>query len=544
MPVASLAVDATCEQRIEHFQLIQKSCSSSPAKNQFKDLAQLSEHQLVVDCEENFRKNKCDELEKSLSKADQSKIAKCNGPTLCKSTLDQIGRVGLGCVVGGKNFVLGAVDSVLELAKSISESHAAEQECSAGKDNVQTKQTMFALYNDSVPEALRLKIPPEEALGPMRCADIKSRLFDAHTFNVRRLDAEYSVAKKFNKPISQDLEDFSQWQNQRINQAAGVQSDLVGSAKKMLSEMGIKLSCYDEKAVTAMLCEAAITGAVAVVPGSSVLLASRARILKMAGIADKEAKSLRATAALDLQRVAQLSSAERVKEAESVLARALSAPERDALLKAHDVGAGTGRGIVASSDGTIDLARSTYSSADLREKAEILKKAGFSEADREVLMRRGLAGELADAQAARTYANKARLQADKLRIEGKMDEASTSYRSAADSYDAYLNDLKIQKTDRDYWVGAELNSRAGRYDKAAEYLIKSNNSAGSTDKKAQAIFESLRREKEELRITAGRNSGNLGTKKAYEDHLKLIEAVVKSPSLRMGDVWKRELLKP
>lgn len=538
IPALAWSADALCEQRIDQARN-SKACTVSSAKN-FSGIAELVTYQKVQECEQEYKKNKCDELAKNLSKEDQSKIAVCDGKHLCRTLLEKNLRVGIGCAMGGKNFVVGAVDSVLGLAKMISESHAEEVECSTGKDSLQTKTLLFALYNDSVPKALQRKIPPQDALERMRCNQIRSTLFDAHGFSVKKLDAEYEVAMKTKRPISPELAEFHQWQLAQMNKAPGVQSHLLESAKKLLEETGIKLSCYNEAAATAMLCEAVITGAVTFLPGSAALTASRLRLLKLAGLAEKE--TALAGGALNLQKVAALSNSERIVSAEKLLGRPLSEAQKKALIDAHEVGAGTGRGI--SSEVGANGTRSTYSATDLREKADILKNSGFSQAERDLLMREGLAGSLSDTQAAQIYANKARLEADKLRVSGKIKESEATYRGAADSYDAYLKDSRMPKSDRDFAVGAELNARAGRYDKAAEYFIKSKNSAGNADERAQALFESLRRERDELRSIAARNSGAAGTEKAYQDHLKLIEAVVKSPNFRMGEAWKRELLKP
>lgn len=319
-----------------------------------------------------------------------------------------------------------------------------------------------------------------------------------------------------------------------FDKALRVSKSLLEKGKDYLVKQGVKLACFDTKTQAEMICY----GVFSVVnpAGAAGLLAKApklAKILKTAGLAAKEAGAAgkAADAAVDLSRMAKLSNVERVAEAEKLLGRGLSEQQRQALLKAHEVGAETGRGY------------GTYSTTDLKQKADILKAAGFSDAERDQLMRQGVAGLFSDTQKARNFANQARLEADKLRVSGNVKDATTRYRSSADSYEVYMKDAKAAKSERDYLVGAELNARAERYDKAAEYYLQSK-SALRSNEKAEVVFETLRREKDELRVIAAKNRDKPGVQKAYEDHRKLIEAVVNNKSFQLGDAWKRELLKP
>ncbi|WP_374076418.1 hypothetical protein [Bdellovibrio bacteriovorus] len=319
-----------------------------------------------------------------------------------------------------------------------------------------------------------------------------------------------------------------------LDKALQVSKSLLAKGKDYLVKQGVKLACFDTKTQAEMVCY----GVFSVVnpAGAAGLLAKApklAKLLKTAGLAAKEAGATAkaADAAVDLARMAKLSNAERVAEAEKLIGRGLSEQQRQALIKAHEVGAETGRGY------------GTYSATDLKQKADILKTAGFSDTERDQLMRQGVAGLFSDTQKARNFANQARLEADKLRVSGNVKDATTRYRSSADSYEVYIKDAKAAKSERDYLVGAELNARAERYDKAAEYFLQSK-AALRGNEKAEVIFETLRREKDELRVIAYKNKDKPGVQKAYEDHRKLIEAVVNNKSLQLGDAWKRELMKP
>lgn len=313
---------------------------------------------------------------------------------------------------------------------------------------------------------------------------------------------------------------------------AETSKSLLAKGKDYLVKQGVKLACFDAKTQAEMVCY----GVFSVVnpAGAAGLLAKAPKLGKLLKVTGLGAKEVRATeGAVDLARMAKLSNVERVVEAEKAVGRTLTEAQKDAVLKAHEVAADTGRGY------------GSYSAADLKQKSDLLKQAGFSDDEREKLMRQGIAGLYSDTQKARNFSNESRLQADKLRVAGKLPESTKAYRSAADSYEVFIKDAKAAKSERDYWVGASLNAHAERYDKAAEYYIKSKSMAFTkTDQRAQAIFEDLNREKEELRVIAFKNSKNAGAQKAYEDHRKMIEAIVKSPQITFGDAWKRELLKP
>ncbi|WII72776.1 hypothetical protein QJS83_02690 [Bdellovibrio sp. 22V] len=310
-----------------------------------------------------------------------------------------------------------------------------------------------------------------------------------------------------------------------------VTKNLLQKGKDYLAKQGVKLACYDAKTQAEMICY----GVFSVVnpAGAAGLLAKTpklAKLVKVATTAGKETKV--ANGAVDLARAAKLTNAQRVSEAEKLLGRGLSEEQKKALIKAHEVGMDTGRGY------------GTYSPTDLKQKADILRTAGFNEAERDTLMRRGIAGQMSNTQTARAASNKMRLEADKLRVSGDVKGAVSSYRNSADSYEVYIKDPKVQKSERDYLVGASLNAHAERYEKAAEYFLSSKQAITRSDEKAQVIFETLNREKDELRVIAAKNRNNPGVQKAYEDHRKMIEAIVNNPNLKMGDSWKRELLKP
>jgi hypothetical protein len=84
----------------------------------------------------------------------------------------------------------------------------------------------------------------------------------------------------------------------------------------------------------------------------------------------------------------RITDANRSETASELLGRSLSESESAALQEAHEVGRGQ-----AGKDPTRSASIGNYTSEQLRAKTKILRKAGFSDAEASVLLRKGLAGD-------------------------------------------------------------------------------------------------------------------------------------------------------
>lgn len=495
-------------------------------------------------CMETLKSPACQDLFSKMrenGEKPEEKALKCHDQGTLSRAFENYWSFHSGCAVGGWNFVkdtfVGVGTALGEGVAQIVLDHEAEVAATAAcEKDPKGKENLFKQYNSSVPKLLQVQPPAPQVLARANCATVKSVLKMQGL--QKGQEATALVTRKIgmkNPNYTADEQEFMAW-SQGQAQAANI--DLVGMAKARLKEMGVQLECYNTQAAAAMMCEAiAEVATLAGGPVGATLKAAKAKnIMKIAGVGSDASKASSAgravAAAADLEKAAKLSNVERVAAAEKSLGRALTETEKKALIQAHEVGQGTGRGY------------GTYSASDLSEKARLLKGAGFKAEERDVLLRQGLAGSLSDTKVARDFANKTRLSADKMRVQGDIAGSTNEYRKAADSYEVFINDAKAMKSERDYWVGAKLNASAERYDKAAEYFIKTETKTARTDQKASNIFEALRREKDELRVIAARNPGSKSAQKAYEDHRKLIEAVTNSTSLQMSDALKRELLKP
>ncbi|WP_347355770.1 hypothetical protein [Bdellovibrio sp.] len=514
-------------------------CDPNPHK--VKALADVSRNM----CVQTLQSKQCQDLFAKMranGEKPEEKALKCTSQTSLSRAFEASWDYTSGCATGGWTFVK---DSFVSIGTAIGEGAAkivmdmeAEKAANAACEaDPHGKENLFKQYNGSVPKILQVSMPKADVIKKTNCATIKGIL---HLQSVgKKNDALTVIARKRslkNPNFTAEEKEYMNWVQGNAPKSQKI--DLVGMAKARLKEMGIQLECYNSKEAAAMVCEAiAEVASLAGGPAGVALKAAKAKnIMKIAGVAADAEKATVATKAVasaaDLAKAAKLSNKERVLAAEKSLGRNLTDAQEKALIKAHEVGAGTGRGY------------GTYSKADISEKTRILQQAGFSSAERDALLRQGLAGSLSDTRAARDFANKARLEADKLRVSGNIPEATASYRKASDSYEVFLADARAAKSSRDYWVGAKLNASAERYDKAAEYFIKTEQATARSDVKAQNIFEALNREKNELRVIAAKNPGSKSAQKNYQDHRKLIEAVTNYKNFQLGDAWKRELLKP
>ncbi|MEK2689370.1 hypothetical protein [Bdellovibrio sp. GT3] len=451
----------------------------------------------------------------------EGKVLKCKSTEGLARNLEESWSYTSGCAIGGWNFVKGlgntvvdSVEALGEFAEEVEIARAANQACDADPNG---RATLFDQLNKSAPKLLQVPKPSAATLAKSSCGAIKASIRLLQTQKADQASLELNRKVLLQKAsFTPEEKEFLDWGKRRL---PGTQLSLTEAAKAKLKDLGVRLECYNPQAAAAMVCEAIAevgtlaSGAVAV----AMKAARMSNIAKIAGVS--------------LDKAARLTNAERVVAAEKSLGRALSEAESKALIDAHEVAANTGRGY------------GSYSATDLKNKADILKSAGFSESERATLMRQGLAGVAANSTSARNYTNSMRLQGEKLLSAGRASEAKQSFRSAADSFEAVVKDAKYTKSDRDYWMGAKINANAERYDKAAEYFIKSY-SKETGNSRAEAIYEALNREKQQLRVISSQNSGSAAAQASYQTHRKLIEAVVNNSQLRLSDALKVELLKP
>ncbi|WP_413559143.1 hypothetical protein [Bdellovibrio sp. HCB209] len=513
-------------------------CSSGTAFDNLNALAKNS-------CEQTVKSKECTDLYAQMKANGENpadKAPNCSGKDLLSQEYSAWS-YSSGCSIGGWNFVkdtfVGVGTAIADSAKSVGKfvddielENAANKACDADPNG---KAQLIEQYNQNVPKLLKIAEPADSVLAKTTCAKVKATIKLQQGQKADELSLTLNRKMLLQKSnLTADEKELVEWGQRRL---PGTQMSLLDAAKAKIKEAGIRLECYNSQQAAAMVCEAlAEVSIVAAGPTGLAMKAARMKnIAKLAGVSIDARKATSTTrmvaTAADLEKAAKLSNVERIATAEQSLGRALTAAEKKALVDAHEVAAGTGRGY------------GTYSATDLKNKADILKTAGFSEAERETLLRQGLAGSLSSSTYARTYTNTMRLQAEKLLGSGKTAEAKQSFRSAADSFEVVAKDAKYTKSDRDYWMGSKINANAERYDKAAEYFIKSY-SKETGNSRAEAIYDALNREKQQLRTISSQNAGSTAAQANYQTHRKLIEAVVSNPQLQLSDALKAELLRP
>jgi hypothetical protein len=551
-------------------------------------------------CEATRDSKECKELYTSMSAQDvKSKALTCSNENSSLRLLKQGWDYYSGCYVGGWAFVADSIESIVGAAASagkgvanlVSDIREAKDVNNICDQDPAAKKALIQTYNANSPALLKIKEPSDETLARANCAAVKSTLKQFRDLKLSEVGGEILRKQMANKELSSDEKAFVEFRN-TLPQVGGI--DVVTLAKKELNQMGIKLDCYNTYSASVMTCEAisAVASLAAGPAGVAIKAAKLAKIAKLAGIATKSedvaavANAGKASTALNSQRAASsipklselneadraaelarrasLTKEQRVAEVEARLSsangttRKLSAAEADALEDAHNVAKGSGRG----SDGT-------YASSDHAKKMSYLKRGKdkytkpdtadasdtptFTPNERKFLMEEGYAGHSSDILEARSYADRARLQADTLRAQGKIEDSRKSYSEAAKSYDVLLKDKLYPMSDRDYLVGATINAHTGDPDRlklAADLYIKGKseyryNEAGIPKRisKEQVILEDLQRERNELSAIAAKNRGNASAQENLQIHRKLIESVLTQMPNTPSN-WVSELLKP
>lgn len=420
------------------------------------------------------------------------------------------------CAQGGWNFVVDLGVSVIEgldLTKEI----AAEQECAKSPEK---KRAIFDNYNTAVPEILRVPKLSDSQLESMHCGMIRASLQEAREKRNHQVMAQ--VQRKRGQNLDVKEQEFVAYRDAQRKPGPG----LIEKAKELLNDMKVQPKCYNTQVYREMLCEAVASVATTFVGAG--------------GIVFKAAKAAKIARLSGLQKMARLSNSERIAIAEKDLAdiwgaenRVLTDAQRKAIIDAHEVGSGTGRGYYS------------YTSQELREKSKILEKAGFDHYERDLLMRKGITGSLSDTtNAIKAEATALRHEAQKAAIQGNREAATSTFQKSAKKLEDYMTNPKVSKSEWDYKYASDINAGAQQYDKAAEYYLKSIPNTFRSDERATIAFTELNRVKSELRTI--KDSGNVNPRivKEYEDHRKVIEAVIKRPDFPFSDSIRAELLKP
>ncbi|MNK91272.1 hypothetical protein D3C87_1113640 [compost metagenome] len=510
-------------------------------------------------CEQTQKSSECQALYQTMTPEDLlHKSLECTNQEDRSTSYEMYKEYRDGCNQGGWNFVINGATSIREgFAQTVLDiKNIGEEENSCNAD-IENKRAIFDDYNISVPEILRLNKPSDVDLIELPCNRLRAKFQES--LEQKNREVMIQVQRKREKNLTPQEQEFVNFRNAKRSTS----SDLIESAKKKLDEMKVKYQCYNTRTAAEMICEAAAQ--VGTMLGGPARLAFQTaksqRIIKIAGVNRGAAVAAESgvASAIKLENMKGLTNAQIIAKAEDALGggKFTDPLKGAAVIKAHEVAEGTGRGFTVNAAG--ELESSTYSALDLRLKAKALREGGFTEPELDLLMRRGIAGSYADSAKLQTRANDLRLAAERSelgedpRIWANSDLANKpqfpktpvntkAYQEAAKAYDDYLKVTK-NATDRDYWIAAKMNSRAENYEKSAEYFVRSKGSASSLNR-TEDVISSLTRERDELRVLAAKNPSNQSLQKTYKDHLKLMEAVTKLPNFPLSPAAMSQMLKP
>lgn len=306
---------------------------------------------------------------------DQDKLYTCSVKTFCaKTDLDTAIAGVKGC---GMGFLSGTGLKAIGETIGALAAYAASNSKGCNSD-IEQKLDMIDKFNDSLPPGESFKTPPEQSLQRMSCSDLLSQFRTKADLVTQRM-------------IAKSQADVSK----EINPARKAQVSFKEQAEKILNQFKVRRECYNTEALAELYCEAGTVAALTVAGGygafRSYRLAKLADLSKSVQVEAVVAASIRsaggATEGL-MATASSLSNADRLGVAKTLLGRTLSKAEQDAIIAAHNLGKGReGAGFF------------TYTEQELRDKARILRRAGFNSKERDILMRNGITGSSADSSA-------------------------------------------------------------------------------------------------------------------------------------------------
>lgn len=493
-------------------------------------------------CESAKSSSECQGLYKEMraNKVDvASRALNCTDKNLMVKAFEDYHNFKNGCAAGGWNFVKDSFISVgtfigegAAKAKETYDSEVAENKlCDADPNGV---RKLYEQHNKFSVKALQIALPDARAVKKMSCLVAKLNIKSGVATRAASITSSIALKTAKKQPLSKEEKEFQQWHLKSIIPDL----NLAEKAKQYLKQQGIKFQCYNARAQAEMMCEAIaeVASFAAGGAGAAVKGAKAAKIAEMAGVTTAKAapKAIAATAG-ELAAAARMTNVERLKSAEKLLGRALTDKEKAALIDAHEVAAGTGRGI------------GTYTPEDLLQKTRILDKAGFSKAEREALIRKGLAGSETRLDLVKVKHTYYRLSAEQARSSGNLEQAAKLYKEGAQEVEKFIKTKGPAATQKELADAASIHKAAGNYDKAAQYYLDSMNkelaSVRNVADRNEIIFERLAANKRDLReLVNGSNGANLANRKKYlDDERKMIESLINSGKIKFSPSHINEL---
>jgi hypothetical protein len=353
-------------------------------------------------CEEIKQSARCQELYQKIQEAGhavEEKALRCEIDSTL-TTQEKFAVSYIACLRGG--IYEGIIGPIKELGRLLGET-TAKAVISLKSDierqkycdqNPEMKPRLYATYNKSVPSLLAIPVPSN--LNQKSCAEIERDIYlesNRIQRNVgNRLDPKYFNLKTRDKLTKEEIE-YLEWKfNPQKGLAESNQDQgLSDYADQLLEAYQIRSDCYNYETRVALKCEILFHVATLGFGVTKTSLAKLSglkieRFTQTVKAVTSESGALRqaneAQKSRFLLQAGGLNDSERLEASEILLGRQLTSEQKEAILAAHKVGTGKGS--------------RSYSQIELRQKAQLLKNAGLTSQEREILMRAGITGDFDD----------------------------------------------------------------------------------------------------------------------------------------------------
>ncbi|MBK7893293.1 MAG: hypothetical protein IPJ84_21290 [Bdellovibrionales bacterium] len=361
---------------------------------------------LKATCSKNLEASGCLDLAKELGpEVAAKKVRRCDDAAVCSDGLNWQ-EMRNSCGAGLQEFGKEASDAVVAAWKSMQASYADARACDI---DLERKRKLYDDFNKTVPKILSVKRPEGRYFEQATCYELQRQIDGAYRGREKQYLEKWQAARTANpklvsKPelLSAELREFQYWldvndakrQKETQEKIAALKAAWSG-IPDYLNSLGVKLSCYNSATQVEIACQAgaalaamALGGGAAAAGGKFALkLAEASGSLKVMRAVKAIEKNRDTGAAAPLKLVGSMTDTERRKliKALGVVDKIKDPKKRegaiDAIINAHHICDGQGFG-----------PKLKYSAQCLRQKALALKKAGFEQPERELLMRNGIAG--------------------------------------------------------------------------------------------------------------------------------------------------------
>lgn len=299
--------------------------------------------------------------------------------------------VGKAWIDHGKDLLSmlqGAASSVTARLGADSDWQKQVKKCNEAPD-LHTKRQMLTQYN--------LNGWEDDRIHRTSCEDIMSQGV-RHQRALIRNNAIREAAAYTARPTEEKQAEFDEAMRKNAERGREAWNSAYNAIQLWMKEkVGIPLACYNAQKNDELICYGvarivtpdavaggAVVGRMRAIAGMTKIeesaaagtAATRAQVNGVRAMSDENRAAM-------LSRSSSLDNSGRINQAENLLRdsrpNGLSLEQREALTRAHEVGAERGFG--------------SYTRADLDEKARILREAGFDANERQLLMRTGTAGQ-------------------------------------------------------------------------------------------------------------------------------------------------------